>query len=226
MTPLKRTIHPPVLLGLALLGLFLAGCAPATPDTKIGRAAEAMFGKTGLLKEAQVEKFIAMDADNAEKIDVLMGIVREGELMKRASAVSVIARIDHPHRVDVLIELLKENTDTSRNVVQDHESPAAVKQQIAQWAVTGLGLSFEPRAYEALFDVLNTSDNNLLVCAILHDLGFAPINAKETGKELPDELRRRIEEQVRAKLVHDDRKVSEHAERALLRLQGKLGDFY
>ena len=207
--------YPPVLAAPSLAAIFLlSGCGSEMPSTPLGRMAAAMFDSEGLVKDKSKQAFLAStEGTSKEKIDLMMMIIEKGPVIRHGAATEIIANIDDPYRVDALMK-----------VFDTYKGNEATRNNIFCWAVTGLGFSMEPRAYEKLFDMLNTSKDPFLKGSILHDIGFASINAKRFGKELSPELYDKVDDNIRKCLNDEELSVREHAARALDRLHGKLVD--
>ena len=192
----------------------LPGCGrKVITKTKVGIKADQMFDRTGLVNQKRLREFLAMEAPNKEKIEVLLKIVKEGHRSMHGGAVETITLIKDPYRIDALLEIVDtyKGTETDKNIVRN-------------WALTGLGLSFEPRAYKKLFELLDTSKDIYELSAILHELGVAPYNADQRGVEMSDELYNEIGEQISRLTQHDELSVREHASRAYKRWEARSAE--
>ena len=213
MKHMKRKKGLAALVCVAVAGAVLvAGCGGKTDRNPLVRAADDMFSREGLIKDSMMDKFIAMEGPSHEKIDIMLDMIENGPVKRHAAAARVLAKIDDPYKIDGLV-----------NLIDTYDGPKDMKHVLTCWAITGLSLTFERKAYDKLFDMLANVEDPLILGAVLHDLGFAKINADRSGKKLPDGLFEEIEANVITMKDHDDLSVREHANRALERLNDPYG---
>ncbi len=210
--PIDRRRVPVLIAAIAFIasGVSLHGCGrQVTSKSDVGNKAHEMFDKDGLVNQDRLKEFLEMDAPAREKIDELLRIVKDGpSSVMHAGAVETITLIKDPYRVDALLEIVDtyEGSRTDKNIVRN-------------WAFTGLGLSFEPRAFKKLYELLDTSEDPYELSAILHELGVAAYNAKTAGVELSDDMYNELGEQIDRRRQHKEVSVREHANRAYDRWQ-------
>jgi len=210
---MNRKLAPVLIVPIGFLAIvmLLHSCGrQVTTRSDVGNKADRMFDKDGLVNRDRLKEFLEMDAPAKEKIDELMKIVKLGPRSMHAGAVETITLINDPYRVDALLEIVDtyEGNKTDMNIVRN-------------WAITGLQLSFEPRAFKKLYELLDTSEDPYEICAILHELGVAPYNAKTAGVEMSDAMYNEIGEQISRYMQHKDVGVRDHANRAYDRWQRK-----
>ena len=203
---IDRRLVPVLIASIGFIAgvVSLPGCGrKVITKTKVGVKADQMFDRTGLVNQKMLREFLAMEAPNKEKIEVLLKIVEDGPRSMHAGAVETITLINDPCRVDALLEIVDtyKGSKTDMNIVRN-------------WAFTGLGLSFEPRAFKKLYELLDTSEDPYELSAILHELGVAAYNADQAGVEMSDDMYNEIGEQIDRCTQHKDVGVRDHANRA------------